>query len=151
MYSARDIASYVISSYCNNGKAITNMKLQKILYYIQGYALIMCGTPAFSDDIHIWAYGPVVPEVYFEYCLHRSNPIPKQDRDLSSILEMIRNAPEIINVVDAVIQKSFLLTDKEIVEMACGKMDPQKRIHTKVPIQSIVSDFIGCDPLGVNR
>lgn len=49
------------------GELLTNMKLQKLLYYEQGFHLAYFGTPLFDEDIEAWAYGPVVPCVYSAY------------------------------------------------------------------------------------
>ena len=46
------------------GDPLTNMKLQKLLYYAQGAFLGITGQPLFSDEIEAWKYGPVVPAVY---------------------------------------------------------------------------------------
>lgn len=46
---------------------MTNMKLQKMLYYQQGFHLAYFGTPLFNEDIEAWMYGPVVPSVYNNY------------------------------------------------------------------------------------
>lgn len=43
---------------------LSNMKLQKILYYAQGHHLGRTGTPLFTDPIQAWSHGPVVPPVY---------------------------------------------------------------------------------------
>jgi len=41
-----------------------NMRLQKLLYYVQGWALARLDRPAFHDPIEAWAHGPVVPTIY---------------------------------------------------------------------------------------
>ncbi len=46
---------------------MSNMKLQKMLYYEQGFHLAVFGTPLFEEDIEAWMYGPVVPAVYEVY------------------------------------------------------------------------------------
>jgi len=46
---------------------VSNLKLQKLLYYSQGFCLAMYGKPLFSDPIKAWDHGPVVPSVYEEY------------------------------------------------------------------------------------
>jgi uncharacterized phage-associated protein len=50
-----------------SGELMTNMKLQKMLYYEQGFHLACFGTPLFEEDIEAWQYGPVVPIVYEHY------------------------------------------------------------------------------------
>jgi uncharacterized phage-associated protein len=43
---------------------LSNMKLQKLLYYAQGHHLGSTGQPLFTDDLQAWSHGPVVPNVY---------------------------------------------------------------------------------------
>lgn len=44
---------------------VSNLVLQKLLYFIQAYSLVETGRPAFSEKIEAWMYGPVVPEAYY--------------------------------------------------------------------------------------
>lgn len=55
---------------------MTAMKLQKLLYYCQGYSLGMTGKPLFLESIVAWAYGPVVKSVYKEYKTYKGQCIP---------------------------------------------------------------------------
>ncbi|WP_462350562.1 Panacea domain-containing protein [Fusobacterium varium] len=43
---------------------VTNLVLQKLLYFIQAYSLVETDEKAFDETIEAWMYGPVVPEVY---------------------------------------------------------------------------------------
>ena len=43
---------------------ISPMKLQKLLYYTQGWHLGVTGREAFFDQVEAWRYGPVVRSVY---------------------------------------------------------------------------------------
>ncbi|NLJ71152.1 MAG: SocA family protein [Clostridiaceae bacterium] len=47
---------------------ISNLKLQKLLYYAQGSYLALKGKPLFYDPIEAWKHGPVVKAVYKKYC-----------------------------------------------------------------------------------
>lgn len=51
----------------SDGDFLSNLKLQKLLYYAQGFHLAVFDTPLFSDKIEAWMYGPVVPAVYEHY------------------------------------------------------------------------------------
>lgn len=75
-YDALDVAEYVLW-YCEQrlSKAITNIQLQKILYYIQGRYIAEHEYPLFDNDMEAWDYGPVIPDVYYEYRQYRSNYI----------------------------------------------------------------------------
>lgn len=65
-YNALDIAKKILAkaSSSDSDELISNMKLQKLLYYQQGFHLAYFGTPLFDEDIEAWMYGPVVPSVY---------------------------------------------------------------------------------------
>jgi uncharacterized phage-associated protein len=78
-YKAKDIARYVVF-YCHEHKyPISNLKLQKILYFIQAYFLVEADKPCFSDVIEAWDYCPIVPNVYKEYRIFGSLNIPCTD------------------------------------------------------------------------
>ena len=77
-YKASDIAKVLISraEHASGGEELmTNMKLQKMLYYQQGFHLAYFGTPLFDEEIEAWMYGPVVPSVYDEYKNYGKNGI----------------------------------------------------------------------------
>lgn len=58
------IANRIIEMAEAKGDLITNLKLQKLLYYEQGYHLACFGKPLFKEEILAWQYGPVVREAY---------------------------------------------------------------------------------------
>lgn len=47
---------------------MTAMKLQKLVYYCQAWALVWDEEPLFQEKIEAWANGPVVRDLY---CAHR--------------------------------------------------------------------------------
>ncbi len=77
MYDVLDVSRYVINYSNTKGYGISNLKLQKILYFIQAYFLTEDEmTPCFSDDIKAWDFGPVVPRAYHEYKQYGGGNIP---------------------------------------------------------------------------
>ncbi|MBD2637176.1 SocA family protein [Limnothrix sp. FACHB-881] len=78
MYKASDIASYFIHlANLEEDGNITNMKLQKLLYYAQGFHLALLDRPLFTDEIRAWQYGPVIPEIYVQYKDFGRNSLPE--------------------------------------------------------------------------
>lgn len=74
------------------GDYISNLKLQKLLYYAQGFHIALYGKPFFEEKVVAWQYGPVVIEIYNEYKKYRSGVIDKEriskeDYDLSELTE----------------------------------------------------------------
>lgn len=75
LYTAIDIAKYIVS-YCSNKKQpISNLKLQKILYYAWIDYYKRTGNALFLNDICAWQLGPVIPDVYYEFCSYAGTPI----------------------------------------------------------------------------
>lgn len=83
-YKALDIANKIISKTdLEHGDTISNLKLQKMMYYQQGFHLAYFGTPLFDENIVAWQYGPVVPSVYKEYKSFESNSISTSKEGIS--------------------------------------------------------------------
>ncbi len=76
MYRASDIARYIIERCKENSRPISNLKLQKILYFVQAEFLVTKNQPCFAEEIEAWDFGPVVPSVYYEYRVFGGANIP---------------------------------------------------------------------------
>lgn len=74
-YKAIDIANFIVKKSLEYKKPLTNLKLQKILYYLQAQFLVETSGVLFSDSIQKWKLGPVVPAVYHEFKSFGSAPI----------------------------------------------------------------------------
>jgi uncharacterized phage-associated protein len=83
MASAIDVARYLIGlSYAGEEPdPLTPLRLQKLLYYAQGWSLGALGQPLFADRIEAWTYGPVVPDVYRRFKDHVREAIPCEKGD----------------------------------------------------------------------
>lgn len=72
MAKAIDVAKFFINlaqrqAEIDKGDLMTNLRLQKLLYFAQGSYLSRYGKPLFTDAIEAWTFGPVVPSVYHVY------------------------------------------------------------------------------------
>ncbi len=79
--TATAIADYFIWLANETGSYISNLKLQKLVYYAQAWYLALYGQPLFDEDFEAWIHGPVIPELYREYKNFGWKPILK---DVSS-------------------------------------------------------------------
>ena len=78
--SALDVAEYFLAKGELEEDLLSHLKLQKLLYYAQGFHLALAGRRLFDEDILAWDHGPVVREVYDRYREFGSNPIPRDGR-----------------------------------------------------------------------
>lgn len=91
-YSAMDIARYAVTRRYKCGKPISNLQLQKILYFLQFVYASETGSLLFPDQFEAWPYGPVVREVYVEFSDCGGFPIKQEfdttvDGAISSFLD----------------------------------------------------------------
>lgn len=86
-YPVSQIANQLLIYSADTGRELmTNMKLQKMLYYQQGFHLAYFNTPLFDDEIEAWMYGPVVPTMYDRYKTNGHNGI-EPDRTIEFIFD----------------------------------------------------------------
>ena len=91
MYDVLDVSRYVINYSNEKGYGVSNLKLQKLLYFVQAYFLVMKKSNesclekrCFSQAIEAWDFGPVVPESYHEFKLFGASNIPSISSYISS-------------------------------------------------------------------
>lgn len=94
--TASDIAKYIISRFQDSEEPITNMKIQKLLYYVQGWHLGLYNIPAFTQELQAWVHGPVQHDVYREYQEYSWNPI--SDTVIAPVLDekIIKHIEEVL-------------------------------------------------------
>lgn len=59
-YNVIDVSSYIINYSNQINHPINNLKLQKLLYYVQAATLVETGRKCFNSKIIAWQFGPVV-------------------------------------------------------------------------------------------
>ena len=77
MLTCFDVADYFLAQ-CDedSGDIISNLKLQKLVYYAQGFSLAFFGEALFSEPIEAWMHGPVVPALYRKYSHYGNGALP---------------------------------------------------------------------------
>lgn len=77
MHTARDVAYYFLTLSQNDedGELLTNLKIQKLVYFAQGFNIALNNEELFIESIEAWEHGPVVPSVYFDFCRFGRNEI----------------------------------------------------------------------------
>ena len=67
MYTAQEIADYILWTSHESGATLSNLKLQKLLYYVQSWHLALNHESLFPEKFEAWAHGPAIPEIYRRY------------------------------------------------------------------------------------
>ena len=66
-YSAMEIAEYAVNRRYRLDMPISNLQLQKILYFLQVIYASKTDKLLFADQFEAWPYGPVIRDVYVEF------------------------------------------------------------------------------------
>ena len=100
-YKAEEIAEWFLNKNrtqmnFEDSEYITNLKLQKLLYYAQGHFLAKNDRPLFTDEFLAWEHGPVIRKIYDKYKTNGSSGIVydkdfniKIDEETEGILEEV--------------------------------------------------------------
>ncbi|MDP9356561.1 MAG: DUF4065 domain-containing protein [Chloroflexota bacterium] len=76
--TASDVARYFLGLATDDGDLITNLKMQKLVYYAYAWTLVRNGQKLFDEPIQAWANGPVIPSLYQELKGYRAGPIGEE-------------------------------------------------------------------------
>lgn len=132
VYNALDIAHYIIKYEGLQGRTVSNLRLQKLLYFVQCTFLATSGAPCFSEDMEAWDYGPVVPEVYRKYKIFGSTMISEFSDD-----QNVKIVPADQKLIEMILDACGNRTTRQLVDIS-HHQDPWKNAY--VPgISNIIS------------
>ncbi len=118
MFNVFDISKYIVLWYIKNGEAskITNLRLQKLLYYVQGFSMEFLGIPAFKEEINAWKHGTVVEEVY--HFIKNKNYTHKKPLDIVIFKDFTMDnlSPEIKDLIESICDVTRNMTTWELVD-----------------------------------
>lgn len=110
LYNALDVAKYIITVCYSLHAPISNLKLQKMLYFVWIDFYKRTDRFLFSENFCAWQLGPVVPEVYYEFSSHAGRPIYRlYNSSLDSRDE---------NVINEIIHKYVNKSPSTLVDMS---------------------------------
>lgn len=95
--SVQKVADFFLDFCHEHGDFLSNLKLQKLVYYAQAWHLALYDKKLFEAHIEAWVHGPVVPSVYRRFKSFQWGPItykPEKidlDEHTSSFLEEVMN------------------------------------------------------------
>jgi len=102
MLTARDVAQFFIMKGLDDEESgISNLKLQKLLYYAKGFHQAIFDEPLFPEKLWAWTHGPVVPDVYHEYKKYGRGPITELEYDPTP--KLAEDQTELLNEVWSVL------------------------------------------------
>lgn len=119
----RSIANLILKT---ANRAISNLELQKLLYFAHAAYIMRAKRPLVSGYFEAWTYGPVHPAVYSAFKAFGSEPITtlaqKKDLRTGQLREIdLPTDPEIVSVVKKTVHALGDLTPGQLVKLSHAK------------------------------
>ena len=71
----RAVANFVLDFCDHKGRPVTNLSLQKVVYFCNVWSMIQRGLPLVKHQFEAWPYGPVLQYLYREFKQFKDQPI----------------------------------------------------------------------------
>ncbi|MBF0356269.1 MAG: DUF4065 domain-containing protein [Alphaproteobacteria bacterium] len=145
--TANQVADYILIRLGKEGGVpVTDLKLQKLLYYCQGWHLAAFGRPLFRDTINAWKHGTAVRSVWDRFkCLGKA-PIPPDLADATVIdhiplasRRVIDDTLEELGQVSAWVLADMTHLEPAWLEARCGH--PSRTPNAPLNTNTILDSF----------
>ena len=136
MATAKDVAGYLVNGFISIGKPITNMKLQKLLYYSWIKYYKKENNYLFKDKFSAWKLGPVIRDVYNEYRRFAAMPIFFDDEKKFDI------DPDVALFLNDIVKEYQDVSAFKLVSMTHEDGKPWKKIYVPDKSMEIPFDLI---------
>ena len=158
------VANFIIDIAIEKDNPVTNLKLQKIMFFLQGYCLSKYNTPLINGNFSKWRYGPVEEEVYGDFKYY--GPAPIENKSVYFNKEKIEFYSEEVNlpnefkkILQEVISKMLDVETWELVNLThyhSSWKDFKEQVLAQIVIhytnEEIAACFNDCRlKLGVDR
>lgn len=140
MYKSMDIASYFVNKGIKEGRPISPMKVQKLVYMAHGWNLAMREEPLIEESVQAWSYGPVIPNIYYELKKYGNSDISDE---FSSKIHLDSETLEILDFVWTAYSKYSAI---HLSNMTHEKNTPWEQVMSKgngsVPFFTVIDNKV---------
>ena len=130
-------ATYIIQSKYE----ITNMSLQKLLYYVKGFGKIFLNTNLFEERCEAWIHGPVFKKIYFKYKIFGNQTLEiEKDQNIEENMKLNESERQVVDFV----LSNFAIYNGTILREMTHKEKPwklaRKGLSENERSQQLISD-----------
>jgi len=128
-YDPRGVANLMLDEADRVGVSITNLALQKLLYFAHGIFLNETKLPLVAGYFEAWQYGPVHPTAYKAFHVSGSEPIRIRARGQDALTGAPKpvtepNSPAVRRLVQSVLNSYGKLSAGRLVDISHAKNAP---------------------------
>ena len=136
MHSAIDIGQVFLDEAKSKNEGLTPMKVIKLVYIAHGWMLAINNEPLINEDVEVWKYGPVLPELYNKVKHYRSDDITEKISDFTKD----NLSPEAKEVIEKTFELYGDYTGWELSNIAHKSGSPWDK--SKQDRRSIIPNYI---------
>ena len=142
-----NISVYIINYSNEVHSPINNLKLQKILYYLQAISLVELNQKCFESKIMKWYTGPGIPWLYQHFRIYGHEAIPTQKQpqkmrfDKNTMNIISQDMPQLDLKIKKIIQK-LVISYTNISDSFCMLKEKDNPWET-----TNISEEISCEKL----
>lgn len=133
MLDPRIIANFVLDRADDRRREITNLDLQKIVYFLHGHYLRRYHEPLVQGEFEAWPYGPVHRVIYDAFKSYNDTPIDGRATAFDPIRRQRRELPPLtdpntIGLIDDVLDRYLDMPTFSLVQLTHSEGTPWSRI-----------------------
>ncbi len=163
MYDVRDVANFTLDYADDRGFPISNLALQKLLYFAHGWFFSIYDSPLIKNKFEAWQFGPVQRVLYDQFKCFKDNPIRGVRATFLNPLtgEAVYREPSIsadhASVIKAVLAKYERFSASQLVSLSHVEDSPWEFVWQqaedatypgmKIPDALILDHFKRLDPI----
>ena len=99
------VANFLLTECRERGDVLTNLKLQKLLFYAQAWYLVLKNEPLFHEDFQAWVHGPALLSQYRRFKEFEWRPIlkdiPPMKLEDSAVVAHLKEIVDVFGVESA--------------------------------------------------
>lgn len=144
---AKKVAQYLVFRFSFDGEPITNLKIQKLLYYVYVWYLVHRKKRCFDERFQAWPIGPVLPSIYNSLKIYKASPIDPDFTDVADEDDLNHLKSEIgqdlLEFVDNIYEKYGTKSAFELVGLthnALPWLNARKGLDPTQKTDAIISD-----------
>ena len=153
IYDVCDICRYIINYSDKRDYGVSNLKLQKLLYFIQAVFIIDKGKQCFNDPIEAWDFGPVVPKAHREFKMYGCADIPPitsylvfDENDIWNI-HRVKYDESVIKhkdqeTINKIVDMFSNYTATDLVRLTCNQIPWQDAYNNKIDNEITIDSLI---------
>ena len=158
MYEARKICNFLIARSHTHSFELTNLRLNKLLYFIHGWGLTSRREGLIRNHFLAWTHGPVVRPVYHSFKAYGETKITEPAKYLDYISGENRTVghddifPADVEIIERIFASYDRFTTSQLVDLTHVKGGPweviysawakDNRVNLRIPNDLIRAHFL---------